>query len=93
MKINKSLLLTILLLSPNVWADEVSVVCFFPEKINFDEINQTCRKGDLIRTRSNMAELVCDWDKQIFQYKEDDEDWITCMYHGEPRQVKQIIHK
>ena len=85
-------LLAMLLMYQGVKADEVSVICFFPEKINFDEINKTCDKGDLIRTRPNLAEMVCDWDKQIFQYREDDEDWITCAYHGEPRQVKQIFH-
>ena len=74
-------------------ADTVAVICFFPEKVNFEEINKTCNKGDLIRTRPNLAEMVCDWDKQIFQYREDDQDWITCMYHGEPRQVKQITRK
>ena len=86
------LLFIVLLVCHGVRADDVRAICFFPDKINFDEINKTCSRGDLIRTRPNMAELVCDWDKQIFKYREDDQDWITCMYHGEPRQVKQIIN-
>jgi len=83
-----SILFCMLLLSPPVMSDDRDVICFFPERVNFDEINKTCAKGDLIRTRSNMAELVCDWDKQIYKYVEDDKEWVTCVYHGHSRQLK-----
>lgn len=85
----KFYLLLMLLAGHSAWADDVKTICFFPEKVNFEDINKTCNKGDLIRTKPSMAELVCDWDKQIFRYREDNEDWITCIYHGEPRRVIQ----
>lgn len=70
-------------------ADEVDIVCFFPSHVDFDKVNKTCKKGDLIRTRPYLAEMVCDWDKQIFKYTEEGEEWVTCVYHGKPRQLKQ----
>ena len=83
------LFLLVLLIGRPVAADDVKTICFFPEKVNFEEINQTCKKGDLIRTKPSMAELVCDWDKQIFRYREDKKEWITCIYHGEARRIVQ----
>ena len=83
------LFLPMFLANGTLWADDVKTICFFPEKVNFGVINKTCKKGDLIRTKPSMAELVCDWDKQIFQYREENKDWITCIYHGEARRVVQ----
>ena len=81
-------LLVMLFMGRMVLADELDVVCFFPSKVDFDQVNKICNKGDLIRTRPSLAEMVCDWDKQIFKYTEDGEEWVTCVYHGKPRQVK-----
>ena len=81
-------LLVMLFTGMPVLADDLDVICFFPNKVDFDQVNKVCKKGDLIRTRPYLAEMVCDWDKQIFKYTEDGEEWVTCVYHGKPRQVK-----
>lgn len=83
------LLAVTLLLGRAAWADELDQICFFPSKLHFDKINKTCKKGDLIRTKPPLAEMVCDWDKQIFEYEEDGQEWVTCVYHGKPRVTKQ----
>lgn len=82
------IVLGLILGAQGVMADELEVICFFPDRINFEEVNKTCKKGDLIRTRPSLAEMVCDWDKQIFKYTEDDQEWVTCVYHGSPRALK-----
>ena len=74
-----------------VVADELDLICFFPDKINFEQINKTCKKNDLIRTKPPLAEMVCDWDKQIFKYKEDGAEWVTCVYHGHSRRLNQTL--
>lgn len=80
--------LGLMLGAQRVAADDLEVICFFPNKVNFDEVNKTCKQGHLIRTRPSLAEMVCDWDKQIFKYTEDGEEWVTCVYHGTPRALK-----
>lgn len=82
--------LVALVISQRTLADQVDVICFFPDKLNIVEINKSCNEGDLIRTRPYLAELVCDWDKQIFKYVENGEEWITCSYHGHVRQMKEL---
>ena len=82
------LLLVVFLCGRLAWADDLDVICFFPDKVDFDEVNKVCKKGDLIRTKPSLAEVVCDWDKQIFKYTEDKQEWVTCVYHGKPRQLK-----
>ena len=91
---SKWIILLSILMSQDLSADNLDVVCFFPDKVNFEEINKTCNKGDLIRTKPNLAELVCDWDKQIFKYTEDDKEWVTCVYHGHARSSKmEVVQK
>lgn len=80
-----------LLLARAGWADELDTICFFPHKLDFEQINKTCHKGDLIRTKPPLAEMVCDWDKQIFRYDEDGEEWVTCVYHGHARVLEQNL--
>ena len=82
-----------LLLARGAWADEVDRICFFPDNVDFEEINKTCSEGDLIRTKPPLAEMVCDWDKQIFSYSEDGEKWVTCIYHGHSRLLDQGLLK
>jgi hypothetical protein len=81
--------MVMLLLARGAWADELDRICFFPDKVDFEEINKTCNKGELIRTKPPLAEMVCDWDKQIFRYSEGGVEWVTCVYHGKPRMLEQ----
>lgn len=60
-------------------------------KLDFEQINNTCSKGDLIRTKPPLAEMVCDRDKKISEYPEEGEEWVTCVYHGKARVLDEDL--
>lgn len=83
----------LLVVGGGAWADSLDEICFFPDKVDFEKVNNTCKRGDLIRTKPPLAEMVCDWDKQIFVYTEDGEEWATCVYHGKARVLEQKLRQ